>query len=78
MAHDWVRKCTRSGHCITIASAQGRAIDGEVTICDTAHRKLGARQLCICLSRSRSYEAFSIEGASQKIEGLVSQTKPRP
>ena len=48
LSHEWVRLHTRSGHCYTKASAQGRTIPGGIGVYDTAHPRFSRRQLYTC------------------------------
>ena len=61
LSHQWVAERTRLGYCFTIASAQGRTLEGSVAIHDLTHPKFGRRHLFTCLSRAREASKASIE-----------------
>ena len=46
---------------VTIASAQGRTIFGEIGVGDTNHTRFALRHLYTCLSRAQKYTDPSIE-----------------
>ena len=61
LSHSFVAEKTRLGWCYTIASAQGRTLEGRVAIHDTRHPRFSIRHLTTPLSRARSAEMVSIE-----------------
>ena len=61
LSHEFVRLHCRSGHAYTIASCQGRQYDGSVALWDTRHKMWTKRHAYTALSRSRAWEALSIE-----------------
>ena len=61
LSHSFVAEKTRLGWCYTIASAQGRTLEGRVAIHDTRHPRFSIRHLTTTLSRARSAEQVSIE-----------------
>ena len=61
LSHSSVAERTRLGWRYTIASAQGRTLEGRVAIHDTRHPRFSIRHLTTTLSRARSAELVSIE-----------------
>ena len=61
LTHSFVTQHTRSAHCWTLASCQGRTISSSLAIWDTKHKNFSVRALYTALSRSRSMGAISIE-----------------
>ena len=57
----FVAERTRLGYCFTIASAQGRTLEGSVAVWDTRHPRFTRRHLVTCLSRGREASKVSIE-----------------
>ena len=61
LSHQFVAERTRLGYCFTIASAQGRTLEGSVAIWDTRHPRFTRRHLVTCLSRGSEAAKVSIE-----------------
>ena len=61
MTHSFVQEKTRLGWCFTIASAQGKTLEGSVASWDTRHPRFTRRHLITCLSRGREACKVSIE-----------------
>ena len=61
LSHSFVAEKTRLEWCYTIASSQGRTLEGRVAIHDTRHPRFSIRHLTTCLSRARSAELVSLE-----------------
>ena len=61
LSHEFVAGRTRLGYCFTIASAQGRTLEGSVAVWDTRHPRFTHRHLVTCLSRGREASKVSIE-----------------
>ena len=61
LTHDWCRLHTRSAHAVTISSCQGRQFEGSLALWDTRHPRYSKRHLYTSISRSKAWEALSIE-----------------
>ena len=61
LTHEWCRLHTRSAHAVTISSCQGRRFQGSLALWDTRHPRFTKRHLYTSISRSKAWEALSIE-----------------
>ena len=61
LTHEWCRLHTRSAHAMTISSCQGRQFRGSLALWDTRHPRFSKRHLYTSISRSKAWEALSIE-----------------
>ena len=61
LTHEWCRLHTRSAHAVTISSCQGRQFQDSLALWDTRHPRYSKRHLYTSLSRSKAWEALSIE-----------------
>ena len=61
LSHSFVAEKTRLRWCYTVASAQGRTLEGRTAIQDNRQLRFSIRHLTTTLSRARSAELASIE-----------------
>ena len=61
LSHSFCKDHLRSAHCWTLASCQGRTVNGSLGIYDTHHRNFSVRALYTALSRAKSKALISIE-----------------